>query len=554
MLTSFAQSTELLSDSTACRKAAKNGLASSGFFGQNARMIRGTLRFFLFIISLSLLSSTAFSCTCIDYGVPACKLFGNADAVFVGKIERIVSTDDDKNAQVTLSGVNSISSRGVGLVSVEFSIEKAFKGVAGRSTKALTYTGTSCDLGVKEGQRWVIFAVKDPHSGLLGFGACGGSGQLGDNDTRTEELGQVSDGGGMPIVRGRVTRDRYEVVKDAKVSLIGDEVRLDTHTDETGSFIFRAPKPGKYTVTLSVPFSAGIMFASGYIPSGFKESVLTETESKYSYDVLAKQGACEYQYFDAYWIDLKATASISGKFIRTDRNFSREFYPKICHLKPTEAETLQSCELSVEVLKPDGSFSFQELREGRYVIEVGDDFPSGPEPFVRHYFPGVQEFSKAKVIEIRQGEEKQKLLFDLPSMLPTRTVHGQIVTSDGQPAILQDADARFFYLAAYYYKNGKEPDLFLRHSYIDEWAMEDKGHEVEMVRSKPDGSFELDLFNGYTYIIKVESGQVFNGHQCGLGVISVTPYIKEPVKIILDRDRPCDVAKFANEVKTALNN
>src|SRR5580765_6002680 len=101
------------------------------------------------------------ACTCLDYGVPTCSLFSRADAVFVGKIERITSAMGDKDASVQLGGVGSISSRGGGSIWVHFTLEHAFKGVGGKAVKALTYRGTSCDLDVKEGERWLIFAHRD---------------------------------------------------------------------------------------------------------------------------------------------------------------------------------------------------------------------------------------------------------------------------------------------------------------------------------------------------------------------------------------------------------
>jgi len=74
--------------------------------------------------------------TCVDYGVPTCSLFSNADAVFVGKIERITSAMGDKDASVQLGGLGSISSRGSGLIWVHFTLEHAFKGVNGKTVKA----------------------------------------------------------------------------------------------------------------------------------------------------------------------------------------------------------------------------------------------------------------------------------------------------------------------------------------------------------------------------------------------------------------------------------
>ena len=82
------------------------------------------------------------ACTCLDYGVPTCALFSMADAVFVWKIQRITSAMDDKDASVQLGGVGSISSRGRGLIWVQFTLEHPFKGVSGKTVKALTYRGT----------------------------------------------------------------------------------------------------------------------------------------------------------------------------------------------------------------------------------------------------------------------------------------------------------------------------------------------------------------------------------------------------------------------------
>ena len=132
------------------------------------------------------------ACTCLDYGAPACSLFSGADAVFVGKIERITSAMGDKDASVQLGGVGSISSRGGGSIWVHFTIEHAFKGVSGKTVKALTYRGTSCDLGVKEGQRWLIFAHRDNETSNLSFGACDGNRVIEKNSPLIAELEQLS--------------------------------------------------------------------------------------------------------------------------------------------------------------------------------------------------------------------------------------------------------------------------------------------------------------------------------------------------------------------------
>ncbi|MGH9947155.1 MAG: hypothetical protein ACRD6X_08155 [Pyrinomonadaceae bacterium] len=500
----------------------------------------------LFAFFISLLGSAGYACTCIDYGVPSCKLFDNADAVFIGTIERIGSSDD-KDASVSLKGVNSISHRGAGMLAVRFSVEKPFKGIAGATVTALTYSGTSCDLEVKEGQRWLIFATKDEKTGQLGFGACGGNRPIGKDDALTKELAALADKSGGPTIRGRISLNQYDGVSGATVSLKGNGTNLKTTSDESGSFVFQVPNEGIYSVKLSIPFSASLLFSSPNLPPRFKAEEPTEIASVFVYDAVAKRGTCDYQYFDAFKIDLTATASIFGKFVYSDWKSFRKFYPQICRLKPTEKETLESCDLSLDNLKSDGTFSFDGLREVRYTIVVGKDLPNGPEPFYRHYYPGVRDFSKSKAIEIKQGEKRRGIRYSLPSQLPTRVVHGQIFASNGRPAILKNADGRYFYLTAYFYHELEEPKLFFQHSYLDEWRPGAESRQVEMINTKPNGTFDLELFDGFTYILKIESGQLFDKRDCGLTRIDVNESLKSPVRIILDRERPCDVVKFATD-------
>ena len=187
------------------------------------------------------------ACTCLDYGVPTCALFSRADAVFVGKIERITSAMGDKDASVQLGGVGSISSRGSGLIWVHFTLEHAFKGVNGKTVKALTYRGTSCDLGVKEVQRWLIFAQRDEETSNLSFGACGGSGVIEKNSPLIAELEKLSKQSGPLSIRGRVAEQQYSSVKGAKAVITGNGLNLETLTDYKGSYSFEVPTVGQYT-------------------------------------------------------------------------------------------------------------------------------------------------------------------------------------------------------------------------------------------------------------------------------------------------------------------
>jgi hypothetical protein len=482
------------------------------------------------------------ACTCLDYGVPTCTLFSRADAVFVGKIERITSARGDKNASVQLGGVASLSSRGAGLIWVQFTIEHAFKGVSGKTVKTLTYRGTSCDLSVKEGQQWLIFAHRDKETSSLSFGACDGNQDIEKNSPLIAELEQLSKHTGPLSIRGRVAEEQFSSVKGAKVVIAGNGLDLETITDDEGSYSFEVPRAGAYTVKVIVPFSARLMrFVGDDRPIDEKPE---ETQTIFEYPATASPDACDYQYFNAFKIDLKATASIAGVFLFDDWKYVPKFYPSVCRLMPTEQETLKECRSQYYGLNPDGTFKFEGFREGNYTIVMNDDdFLDGSAHFQRHYYPGVRDFSKAEPIVLGQGEEKTQLQFKAPPMIPLQALAGQVFRKDGTP--FSASGGQKPYIRVYGYEAGKEPKSLLSHSYMLDWGNGKDGREVEMVNVSSDGRIALSLFEGNSYIVTVETDPWGDKVQCGMAKVDISSQPADPLRIVIDRKGRCDEKAFA---------
>ncbi len=485
------------------------------------------------------------ACTCLDYGVPTCALFSRADAVFVGKIERITSAMGDKDASVQLGGVGSMSSRASGLIWVHFTIEHAFKGVNGKTVKALTYRGTSCDLGVKAGQRWVIFAHRDNETSNLSFGACDGNGGIEKNSPLIAELEKLSKHTGPLSIRGRVAEGQFSSVTGAKAIITGNGVNLQTVTDDDGSYSFEVPTPGSYRIKVIVPFSATrARFAGDDRPVDEKPE---ETQTVFEYSATASPDVCDYQYFDTFKIDLKATAGIAGVFLLDDWKYVPEFYPSVCRLMPTEKETLEECHTVFYGVKPDGTFKFEGLREGNYTIVMNDDdFLEGSSPFPRHYYPGVRDFSKAEPIVLGQGEEKTQIRFKALPMVPLQPVFGQVFRKDGTPFSAPEGQRP--YIKVYAYDQGKEPKYFVMTSYILDWGEGKDGREVKMVDVSPDGKISLSLFEGNSYIVVVETDPWGDKVECGMAKVDITSQPANPLRIVLNRKGRCDEKAFAKEL------
>lgn len=495
-----------------------------------------------FLLFCAVVFNEVNACTCLDYGVPLCALFSRADAVFVGKIERITSAMGDKDSSVQLGGVGSISSRNGGLIWVHFTIEHAFKGVSGKNVKTLTYRGTSCDLGVKAGQRWLIFAHRDNETSNLSFGACDGNSPIEKNSPLIAELEKLSKHTGPLSIRGRVAEEQFSGLKGAKAVITGNGLNLQTVTDDDGSYSFEVPTAGQYTLKVIVPFSASLRrFADDDRPIDEKPE---ETQTVFEYSATASPDVCDYQYLDTFKIDLKATASIAGVFLFDDWKYVPKFYPSVCRLMPTEKETLEGCRTEFYGLNPDGTFKFEGLREGNYTIVVNDDdFLDGSSPFRRHYYPGVRDFSKAEPIALEQGEEKTQIRFKAPPMIPLQALAGQAFRKDGTPFSIPGGQKP--YIRVYHYEQGKEPKFFFIHSYILDWGKEKEGREVEMVDLSPDGKISLTLFEGNSYIVIVESDPWDDKVECGMAKVDISSQPADPLRIVIDRKGRCDEKTFA---------
>lgn len=502
------------------------------------------------IIALGTFFQSIQACTCSEHGVPVCAEFDRADAVFYGKVED-VTPFEAKDAKVSFPSVNSISTfKGSGLVWIHVKVEKAFKGVTEKTVKVATYQRTSCDIGeVKKGQRWIFFAYRNRESGILGVGACNATGQLSEklseyNDyfSELEKLGQGKQG---TLVKGTIIKDAFVgEPQQASVSIEGENFFSTNPTDKGGNFSFKVPKAGKYKVRVSVPFSATFYFT--YKVTNFTKNSPTEQETIFEYEIDAEENECNYYQIETFPIDLKATAIISGKFIPRDWKFFSKFYPELCRLKETEEETLKSC-YSIYSLKMDGSFEIKGLREGKYTLVINDgNFPDGSNPFWRHYYPGVKNFKEAQPIFLEQGQTISDVKFTLPEFLPLREIKGQVFWKDGKPVTINpETDNNLF---VWLYSFEKPDKMIFLHSFLIDWESKEQ-KSIEMTSVKPDGTFTITAFDGFTYwleaFIELPNGKT----KCGFAKLKMDEATIQPIKIILDRTDNCKTEDYVKELE-----
>lgn len=513
------------------------------------------VEFIFVILFFFIFSENVFACTCREGGVPTCAEYGRVDAVFMGKIERITAFDAG-NQDVTLPPVNSISTfKGSGLVWLHVKVEKAFKGVADKIVKVTTYRGTSCDLGVKKGEKWMFYAYRDAESGILGVGSCGGShrisGKPSENSDYLAELEKLSRGEFGTFVRGTFVRDAFtDERQNAAVSIEGEGFAASLNTGATGDFSFRVPRAGKYKIRAVVPFSAFFYFTNA--PEISSKNSPTETETVFEYEAQAEENKCFYEQVELHPVDLKATAEMRGKFVQNDWKFFPRFFPRLCRLKETEEATLQSC-LPVYSLKMDGSFEVKGLREGNYTLVINEDeFPDGTSPFWRHYYPGVRNFADAVPIILQQGQKLEDLRFNLPPMLPVREIKGRVFWKDGKPATFIPDSENELDITLYQYE--KPHRMLFMNSFQTVWNEKGESEEREMITIAPDGTFSITAFEGFTYLLRADFELPNDKIKCGFAKLKIDENIQQPLKIILERTDKCSAEDYFKELEAKPKN
>ena len=119
------------------------------------------LRFLLLAFSILLCaSSAAQACTCGGPG-PVCIAAKRADAVFIGRVVRVDAG------------------------SVEVDVERAISG-AQPGRMAIGNGPGNCGLAFRQGERYVVYAHRDPASGVLFTGMCTRTRPLTDPQTRAD--------------------------------------------------------------------------------------------------------------------------------------------------------------------------------------------------------------------------------------------------------------------------------------------------------------------------------------------------------------------------------
>src|SRR5215468_5184618 len=221
------------------------------------------MRFRRFLISLSIATallalsiSDVKACTCGFVG-PPCEEYWRSQAVFAGKVI--------KKSTFYVEEGEGDSRYKYQQVLVRFSIEQAFKGIAGDEVEIVTGMGSGdCGYYFKDGERYVVYAIRSGRDkSRLYSGSCNRIKLVAEAEDDFAYFRAIPEAGTGGLVYGRVkkatmplsfdtTRYQETNLDNIKIIIEGNGRHFETTTNKDGYYQVGGLAPGQYEVKADI--------------------------------------------------------------------------------------------------------------------------------------------------------------------------------------------------------------------------------------------------------------------------------------------------------------
>jgi hypothetical protein len=330
----------------------------------------------------------AWGCSCS--GRPVCAQIAPHDAMFTGKILTV------RNVERTLTGINHpVPFRHVYKVQVSESFAGDYH--AGEEVEIETGLGNGdCGYVFIVGEQYLIDASRMGTS--LQTGICSATAPESLSEGTLRELRIIGTGGRLPDLSGLVQRmetgKAVQGVRDIAVVLTGaDGRRLQTTTDENGTYYFDVLAAGKYTVVAALPQDLATRADAQQKP---QEVTIPENG--------AQGAACH------VLVTGMLKNGIAG--IVVDET-GKPLTGSISAFAVWEKDAWPA--MRTEKIGTDGSFRFMFLPQGDFKLQVYQPNAGGGK---RWYYPSGQSKTEAGTVRVQRGQvtEGLRLIVNTGSM------------------------------------------------------------------------------------------------------------------------------------------
>ncbi|HKO98911.1 MAG TPA: carboxypeptidase regulatory-like domain-containing protein [Pyrinomonadaceae bacterium] len=344
-------------------------------------------------------SSPTQACDCFSAG-PVCQEYWQTSAVFVGtvidsKIVRQKREDFEDEQRL-----------------VRLSVDEGFRGVEGPQVEVRTGTGGGdCGYNFRLAQQYLVYASE--HEGKLFTGICSRTREIAAAADDLKYMRGLANGKLSGSIFGQVEsaqRNAYggsegQPVAAATITINGVTTK-EIKTDAKGEYRISGLAPGDYIVRVDPP----------------RGLTARELEEK----VKVSPGGCAVV---SFW--LENDGQLNGRVLNpqglpvnkaqiTLMEFDKEWYKGYVDYSYSDEE---------------GRYRFKRIPPGKYVLSIRfDGMTNQNRPFPVIYYP-FGDRTQAKIFSIERGQTIADFNLEMPPLPLEFEVSGDVVWSDGKPAV-----------------------------------------------------------------------------------------------------------------------
>lgn len=366
------------------------------------RMIsaRPAILFFLAITLFLCLPSRVDACSCMGPG-PVCQDYWGASVVFVGTVI------DSKLVPIKIGGFDHQERL------VRLSIDEGFRGVEGAQVEVATgLGGGDCGFGFRQAQQYLVYAYE--FEGRLTTGICTRTKDISAAAVDLKYMRGLRNGSAGGSIYGEVVAhlrnetggSDKQAIPAATVTFSGVTTK-EIKTNAKGEYRVDALPPGDYTVKVN-------------LPNGM---TIRESEHK----VTVSPGGCA---LVSFWLD--NDGQINGRVLNPQGLPVNKAEITLMEFDKPRYRGYVDYSYSDE----EGNYGFKRLPFGKYVLAIRfDGLTSQNRPFPEIFYPVVSDRSQAKIFSIGKGQAISDFNLEMPPLPLEFEVAGNVVWSDGKPAV-----------------------------------------------------------------------------------------------------------------------
>ncbi len=328
----------------------------------------------------SIFQTGAFACSCAQLGPAPCGGMSKSEVIFVGTVMDVENPATEKREDQG------------GISRYKFRVNEVLSGVD--KTVVEVYSGRGggdCSYHFILGQQYLVFPYRN--EAQLWAGMCTETRPMAFATALLPQLRAMRDGRKAASLYGLLyslqqpsqvtdTGNNYRFMKNVRIQLRAHNKKLETVTDDQGSYAFYDVPASSYKISAVLPQN----LIMGQAASDDQPRPLN-----------LPAGAC----FEND-IDVLSTGKIRGQVLGPDGT----------RLECAPVELFIANEYDKggvglwEVQCDKDHFEFQNVSPGDYVLVFNNRNQIEPKtPFTRSYFPGTPDLAHARVIHLKDGEE-----------------------------------------------------------------------------------------------------------------------------------------------------